>query len=589
MIITEDEVEQTFRFGSIQEVHLKEGRGTKYLRIASVSPEKIQFFNRNRMVLSAMGVVLRPKYKGGPSEMEFAWWQDKPAYLQIKEQAAVEGSKATSSDLVVPMGGGIRLRSYQAAGVEYMKSRKGFLLADEMGLGKTLQIVGVANCRPNIHRILVICPKSVRAVWFKEFNRGLVKKRSIAFAEEGVWPTSDIVITHYDVAHKFEPQMTGLYWDLVILDEGHYLRNKKTRRSRVILGARADTKKGLPHCAGIPSRVKCITTGTPLANSPMDLFPYLRWADPEFWGTYTSFQRDYVFDPRGHHALNKRLMEWGMLRRLKKDVMKDLPPKIRNMLVIDAHTEEQRAVIAHDQELIGRFRQAMTQEMDEDSFMRDIEKNVLKALKIDATELSRMRQATARALFPDAVAQAREILASKEKLVVYAHHRQSILDLLEEFRDMGAVHWMGGMDGSKLGQHIAMFQRDSRCRVFVASVLATGTGVDGLQEACSTCLFTEGDWLSVTMDQAEDRLHRFGQLSTVESYHMALAGSVGIRILQLSIEKRRIADRVLDGSEVAAPASSVIAPRSGVYEPTPLFGKRPGKQFGTGLLPGIFG
>lgn len=917
MMITEDEVEQEFHFGSINEIHLKNNQGTKFLRLASVTPQRIHYFNRNRMILSAMGIVFRKQWNGGPNDMEFAWWTDKPAHLQIKEEIALAGSKAVSSDFAVPMGGGISLRPYQAAGVDYMRSRKGFLLADEMGLGKeqpvsmpvltptgwrpigdlsvnseivgsdgstrlvtgvfpqgvkrafmvyfsdgsnvecgaehlwavrntngtsrgdpfrilntsqiqkrihekweiplmeaaqfrsaplpippyllgvligdgclvssginfvpgdemvpaevqkvipdwleirrgsdhgtstrysvamknrlrvhpykmhlkewgldvlghlkfipkeylfssiedrkeilrglmdtdgscngcrlrycttsarlsddvahlvrslgglasistflpkrsneipvhtvcfsgignpftnrkvseprskrrrviiriepmglvdqvcisvshpnrlyvtrdfivthnTLQIVGVINCNPKMDRVLIICPKAVRTVWWRELSRGLVRKRSIAFAEGGTWPTSDIVVLHYDVAHKFEAQMTGLYWDLTVIDEGHYLRNKKTRRARVILGGRADTEKKLAHCSGVQSRVKCITTGTPLANSPMDLFPYLRWADKDHWGTYTDFQRDYVYDPGGHHRLNKRLMEWGMLRRLKKDVLKELPPKIRQMLVIDAHTPDQLAVISHDQELVQRFRTKMTTEMSEDDFMKDVDANVLKILKLPAPELSKMRQMTAKALFPDAVIQAREILESKEKLVIYAHHRESILALREEFQDMGAVHWMGGMDGSKLPQHITTFQRDSKCRVFVASILATGTGVDGLQEACSTCLFTEGDWLSVTMDQAEDRLHRFGQLSTVESYHMALAGSVMIRILQLSMQKRRIADRVIDGSVAPAPIASIIAQPTARYKETPLFGRRPGKGFGQGVLPGLF-
>ena len=545
--MTDDDIEQTFKFSTPTEIESR--NGTRYLRTASPTPAKLAFFYANRLELASRGVVYRAKFKGREGEMEFAWWMERPEVVQILADRSFEASRSAESSMAVPMGSNITLRPYQAAGVEYMHTRKAFLLADEMGLGKTLQIVGVMNIRKNLQRILVICPHKVRTVWWKEFNRGLTQKRSIAFADQGIWPTSDIVIVHYDVAYKYEAQMSNFMWDMVIIDEAHYLRNRGTRRTRSILGARADNKKNLPACSGIPARVKAILTGTPLANEPMDLFPYLRWADKEYWGTYTDFEQRYAFDPRSHAELHRRLREWGMLRRKKIDVAKDLPPKTRTMIVIDAHTAAQREVVARDQRLLSGHEKELNTAMSEDAFMDDIEGNVLKALKIPMTEMSAMRKATAEALYPDAVEQIREILEQKDKLVVFVHHRDILLRLVQDFRDMGAVHCIGGMSSAQLEQNIRIFRNDGRCRLFVASIIAAGTGVDGLQEACSTCLFIEDDWLSVQVDQAEDRLHRIGQHSPVDCYHMALAGSVGIRILQVSMGKRQLASRIIDGSD----------------------------------------
>jgi SWI/SNF-related matrix-associated actin-dependent regulator 1 of chromatin subfamily A len=432
--------------------------------------------------------------------------------------------------------------------------------------------------------VLVICPHKVRNGWWRELNRGLVRKRSIAFAEGSVWPTTDIVILHYEIAFKFEAQLSGMFWDLVVIDEAHKLRSRKTRMARTILGARADNKKGLPACSGIPGKVKALLTGTPLANTPMDLFPYLRWADKDTWGSYSDFERSYSLAHDGHRQLHLKLREWGMLRRLKKDVAKDLPDKTRHLVVVEPHTQDQLAVVARDRQLVARHEDDLKRVMAEKDFLDDVEGKIIRALKIPATELSAMRRSTAEALFPDALEQIQDLLESKDKLVVYAHHRDIIQRLLEALREFRPVHCIGGMSSGQLAQNITTFQKDPACRLFVASITATGTGVDGLQDACSTCLFVEDDWLSVSIDQAEDRLHRIGQHSPVDCYHMALEGSVGIRILKVSMDKRRIADRVVDGSDAPAP-EGVIEPKT--YKPRSLFG-RGGGPIGSGLLPGLF-
>jgi SWI/SNF-related matrix-associated actin-dependent regulator 1 of chromatin subfamily A len=585
MLVTEDDIEQVFRFGSPQEVRLRDG-GIKFIRLAQPTPQKVQFFHQNRLLLAQRGIVHRTRWGGLPGEMEFAWWLDRPALVEERREEAFEASAAVSSDFRVPMGGGIVLRPYQAAGAEYLHKRKGWLLADSIGLGKTLTTVGVINCNPKIDRILVICPHKVRGVWWNELNRGLVRRRSIAFAEGGVWPTTDIVITHYQICHRFEAQLTGYMWDMVIIDEGHFLRNRKARMTRTILGGRADHKKGLAACTGIPGRVKAILTGTPLANVPMDLFPYLRWADRETWGSYSDFEREYHLNSDGHARLHRKLREWGMLRRRKEDVAKDLPELTRTMVVIEAHTPDQFAVVARDRGLMASHEEDLKRAMSEKDFADDVEGNVIRALKIPATELSRMRKATAEALFPDALEQAQDILEQEDKLLIFAHHRDIVFRLLEALREFRPVHCIGGMSSSDLAQSITTFQRDPGCRVFIASITATGTGVDGLQESCSTCLFVEDDWLAVMGDQAAGRLHRIGQKKHVNSYHMALEGSIGIRILKVSMDKRRIADRVIDGSDAPAPDSGVLAVKS--YKPKSIFSKQRTGKIGTGMLPGLF-
>lgn len=583
MLITDDDIEQVFKFGSPNEVNLR-GGGSKFIRLAGVTPQKLHFFHTNRLLLNQRGIVHRSKWQGRPGEMEFAWWLDRPVLAQERAKEAFEASKAVSTSFSVPMGSGIVLREYQAAGVEYMHTRRAFLLADEMGLGKTLQIVGVLNCLPKAHRVLIICPKSVRNGWWRELNRGLVNKRSVAFAESGIWPTADIVVIHYEIAFKFEKQITEFMWDMVVIDEAHKLRSRKARMTRTILGGRADHKKGLAACVGIQGRIKAMLTGTPLANSPMDLYPYLRWADRDTWGSYSDFEREYSLAHDGHQRLHRKLREWGMLRRLKKDVAKDLPDKTRHLIVVEAHTQDQLAVVTRDRQLVARHESDITRVMAEKDFLDDVEGKLIRALKLPATELTAMRKTTAEALFPDALEQIEDILESKDKLVVYAHHRDIIHRLVEGLKQFRPVHFMGGMSSGQLATAITTFQRDPACRLFIAALTATGTGVDGLQEACSTCLFVEDDWLSVSIDQAEDRLHRIGQHSPVDCYHMALEGSIGIRILKVSMDKRRIADRVVDGSDAPAPDAGILEPKT--YKARSIFGRS--RPTGSGIQRNLF-
>jgi SWI/SNF-related matrix-associated actin-dependent regulator 1 of chromatin subfamily A len=585
VLISDDDIEQVFKFGSPSEVHLRQG-DSKFIRTASVTPAKLDFFRDNRLLLNQRGIVHRSKWGGHAGEMEFAWWLDRPTLAQERAKEAFEASKATESTFQVPMGSGIVLRPYQAAAVEYLHKRKAFLLGDDLGLGKTLTIVGVINACPKIHRVLVICPKSVRDGWWREFNRGLVNRRSVAFAEGGIWPSADIVITHYQICSKFEKQLTEFMWDMVVIDEGHFLRNRKAKMTRTILGGRADNRRGLAACSGIQGRVKAILTGTPLANSPMDLYPYLRWADRDTWGSYTDFQRDYALSPDSHHKLHRKLREWGLLRRRKKEVEKDLPEMTRSLIVIEAHTPDQLAVISRESKLLASREEELKRVMSEADFSENVESRLIRALKIPATELAAMRRATADALFPDSLEQAISILEQVDKLLIFAHHRDIILRFVDALKEFNPVHYMGGMGSGHLSQAIATFQKDPSCRVFVAAITATGTGVDGLQEACSTMLFAEDDWLAVMSDQAAGRLHRIGQKRHVNAYHMALEGSVGIRILKVSMDKRRIADRVVDGSDAPAPDSGILEPKT--YKTRSIFGRSKGGPIGSGIQQGLF-
>jgi SWI/SNF-related matrix-associated actin-dependent regulator 1 of chromatin subfamily A len=162
------------------------------------------------------------------------------------------------------------LLPFQKEGVAFALDREASLIADDMGLGKTVQAIGVINEDASVRRVLVVCPASVRIPWQREFDQWL--KRSFTIAVVGVncqKPLSGdgITIINYDRLARFENEL-GAY-DLAVLDECHYIKTPSSRRTLAASRIRARRKLAL--------------SGTPLLNRPIELYPVLRWLDPQRW------------------------------------------------------------------------------------------------------------------------------------------------------------------------------------------------------------------------------------------------------------------------------------------------------------------
>ena len=111
----------------------------------------------------------------------------------------------------------------------------GVLISDEMGLGKSIEAIACINAVTSIHRVLVICPAHLKIKWYRELNKWLVRQQSIGIADGRCFPTTDIVIINFQILHKY-PKRLEFFWDLVIVDEAHELRNPKAQRTKAVLG-----------------------------------------------------------------------------------------------------------------------------------------------------------------------------------------------------------------------------------------------------------------------------------------------------------------------------------------------------------------
>lgn len=512
-------------------------------------------------------------------------------------------------------------RPYQNAGIErilqqYRLSRSavgvgGLLLADDMGVGKTVQAAGLISNLPSLRRILIVVPASLRLNWRDELHekcalagrtvavQGTYKKKRLyrrkketaeeyaarqaqvdARAAAPRLPDANIVIISYDMAATvFNDAIHAETWDLVICDEAHYLKNSSARRTSRLLGIdKQGERDSLPP---VPAEFVLFLTGTPILKAPQDLWPLLRRIDP--YGLGANFYRyatrycGYHETPFGHDfrtpgeveqkELNVALRGTVMLRRLRSDVLKDLPGKSRTILRLEATPFLQKMIDRHDAE-ISELREALDEAETAFREVSDekaraiaegmpvppaVEKRFFAAEQTHKRAANQMRGALARALhevalakLPDVKEQIQGVLDCGEKVIVFATHKDVVNTLAEHF-PCGSVVVTGDTDNRKAHELVRRFQTDPDCRILFGNIIKAGVG--HTMTAASHVIFAEMDSRDAIMRQAEDRADRYGQTTIVQSKWLLLEGSVEEMILRAIQRKERVSNTVLNSVE----------------------------------------
>lgn len=408
---------------------------------------------------------------------------------------------------------GMAYLPYQAEGVRWAGGRSSGLIADEMGLGKTIQAIGIVNQMPHVESVLVVCPASIKVNWQREIDRWLIS------------PFIQVNIINYDVLHKLD----RLDWDVVILDEAHYIKNAAAARSKF--------------CRRLIAPTKILLTGTPVLNRPKELWHMLHILDPQTWplNSYHAFGIRYCaghrqrvtkhktiwnFDGASNlHELRERLAPY-MIRRLKADVLKDLPPKRHQIIELPVDGLN-RALVARMNEETERFKS------------RDVE-------TIAFNEIAAVRHEVGMAKVARALEFLRDALEGGGKIVVFAYHRDVISGLVEGLVEFGAIAITGDTPPRDRQGIVDLFQlENSGCRVLVGQIQAAGVGLT-LTAAHHVC-FVEGAWDPSSMAQAEDRCHRIGQAHGVLVQHLVLEGSIDVRMARACVKKQNIIDQTTKG------------------------------------------
>ena len=459
----------------------------------------------------------------------------------------LEASRAVSSDVEFPVPDGLSYLGYQKAGIAFALAHPGTIIADEMGLGKTVQAIGVINASPDVRRVLIVCPASLKLNWRNECKKWLTRPElsvqlwSRDFTKPG--EISDLVcIINYDMLKKLPTDAT---WDLLILDEAHYVKNPKSQRTKLV-GA---LKK---RCARVIA-----LTGTPILNKPIELWPILQIVASEAWDPagfmkgrsvgagegagFFRFAKRYCaahevwFGHTKHwdftgasnlDELQEKLRSTCMVRRLKQDVLKELPAKRRQTIELEIDADE---------------------ELDaERTSWGDSDFEPAKARqRIQFTEISSARAALAVKKAPAVAEHVIDALeGGSEKIVLFAHHREVITALEAALVAYNPLVITGETPTEARQLYVERFQSNGTHRVIIGSIGAMGVGLT--LTAASHVIFAELDWTPANVTQAEDRCHRIGQTESVLVQHLVVKGSLDARMVELLIQKQEIADLALD-------------------------------------------
>jgi SNF2 family DNA or RNA helicase len=466
----------------------------------------------------------------------------------------------TPEELPPPAPPGLVYRPFQIEAIVEARTRPNLLIADEMGVGKTVEAIGVINDNRDIRKVLVICSASLRINWFRELSIWIVRRNTtLGIASTRNWPLADIVIANYEVLKPLHRNIHTTAWDLVIVDEAHALKNGNTNRTLEVLGREhRDKMKQRPR---LVAKRWLFLSGTPIVNRPFELWPLLHHLAPEdfpvrqdfinqFCGGRKGGQKSSDIGPENLKLLHDKLRSTVMIRRLKRDVLPELPAKIRQVIVLPQ--DRIRGAVAQERSSYDELQQRLAlarikAELAKASYDDELYAQTVRALQqiefITIQEITKLRFKTALSKVPLVIDHVHLLLQHVRKVVVFAWHVSVVENIALGFGNAVAiVH--GKVSQQERQKRIDRFQHDPECRVFVGTIKASGEG--HTLTAGQVALFAELDWTPSSLEQASDRLHRMGQPSSVHVQHLVLNGSIDAMLANRVVEKQETISSALD-------------------------------------------
>lgn len=431
--------------------------------------------------------------------------------------------------------------AFQAAGVEVACSqlrytRNAVLLADEQGLGKTVEAIQIANTL-GYKKLLVICPASLRLNWLQEIKTWHVDNPGAEVVLTGkhkIDHEKSLIVSYAlaNIAKKYTP-------DFIICDEAHYVKNVTTKRTQLILGSHFFQIKS--DWRGLVEKAPTILlTGTPTPNGrPNELWVILARLAPEILGSFSSsgaFMNRYCIwkeDPgtnivrilgsKNLAELYVRLRGSGfMVRRLKKDVLKYLPPK-RYKLVIFPENAMTKKIL----------------EQEKNFSAEDILKHGVPVGSV----LPTLRREMGIAKTPQCIEYINDYLeGGDEKIVLFAHHLEVVGLLAQGLKRFGVVVITGSTSAGDRQRAVNQFQTDPAIRIFIGNAAAE----EGWTlTAAHDVVLVEPEWVPGQNDQRADRLHRIGQTRGVIVHLLVVEGSLDAAVLGSAAHKAENIETIL--------------------------------------------
>jgi SWI/SNF-related matrix-associated actin-dependent regulator 1 of chromatin subfamily A len=417
---------------------------------------------------------------------------------------------------------------HQKEAIKSLVENKKFILADDMGLGKTTSTI-IAALETGAKKILIICPASLKINWQREIENYSDQPTSIIEGKK--WEDGTFIIINYDIIKNFHDEkkksdsiLLKTKFDLVIIDEAHYIQNKQAQRTKLINDFVSNVER------------LWLLTGTPITSRPINYFNLLNLIEcpvAKNWMAYVKrycngfqFQagRRKIWNVSGASNLEELRDRTAplVLRRLKENVL-DLPDKIITPVYLRLKSKEYEA-------LMGEYYDWYDKNGDSDS------------LTLQFTKLTKVRQVIAEEKVPSTIEICENIVEQGKKVIVFTNFTKTLEMILEHF-GKSAVRLDGQMSQKERQLSVDRFQNDESVMVFVGNIKAAGVGIT--LTAGEAVVMNDLSFLPSDHSQAEDRSYRYGQKNNVLVYYPIFDNTVEGIIYDILKKKKDIFETVM--------------------------------------------
>lgn len=445
------------------------------------------------------------------------------------------------------------LRPYQEEGFRWLCALRdnGFagLLADEMGLGKTLQVIALLQAWRNRKRTLIVCPASLVYNWGEEMERFAPELPyslvigAAARREETIdlSPADGILVTSYDALKRDFSFYEKLEFSCEIIDEAQYIKNADTQTAQAVKSIRSAFRVAL--------------TGTPIENRLSELWSIFDYLLPGYLFAYSAFRNRFEIpivrdQDKAAEMRLKEMIQPFVLRRIKQDVLRELPPKIEEIAYAPLADEQKELYEARVQRLKIMLVKQSDKEFKENKILVLSELTKLRELCCDPRLLYEGYAGNSAKLemCMDLVASA---VDAGHKILLFSQFTSMLGLITERLRERDISYFLlqGSTPSVDRAKFVRQFQSDDT-PVFCISLKAGGTGLN--LSAADIVIHYDPWWNTAVENQASDRAHRIGQVNSVNIYKLIVKGTIEEKILALQGKKSDLADHILSGEGFAS-------------------------------------
>ena len=417
---------------------------------------------------------------------------------------------------------------HQKIAIEKLLGNDKFILADDMGVGKTTSAI-IAAIESGVKKILIVCPATLKLNWKREIENYSDDK--VAIIKGKGWESGKFIIINYDILKNFhsldkKDEFTNIVdenFDLIIVDEAHYISNTKAQRTKLINNIITKIEK------------VWLLTGTPMTSRPMNYYNLLSLVGSRVAKNWVTYVRRYcegyqitkggrkIWLTQGASNLDelRDRTKQKVLRRLKEEIL-DLPDKIITPIFLELNSSEYRNEVGE--------------------YLDWVNENQNQSLTIQLNKLMKVRQLIANEKLENTFELIDQCLEQDKKVIIFTNFTNPLMEIWSKYKKI-AVPLYGQMSQEQRQESVDSFQNNPKIKIFVSNIKAGGVGIT--LTSAEVVIFNDLSFVPSDMSQAEDRAFRIGQNKNVSCLYPIFDNTVERVIYNMVQKKKRVIDTVM--------------------------------------------